>query len=385
MELPFALELGSARAGAGRFVVGGLETRHGATYALAALLEVTSGRGKTVELGRVFGDVEPPSFVPSGNGFVGLVADSDAAAITLRVVALEPPFDAASVRRGAEIHGVRRDAAEFTLETSGGEALAAWTRLEKGRAFVELGRIEPHKLTLKGAPFAAPPAQNGEPESPRLVARPGGYFLAWIARTAAERPKIVPRRNLELDAGAAPSLLDEGSTSIEVVPLDAAGAPLGAPRRVTPSGARVVAFELASTPEGGALLVYRDDREGPGLERANAEAVLVQPDGSVTSRSWDTGEGAGLPSLLVDAAAAKDKPWAWVAMPSERGLGLGAMRSDVLAGATLVSDPALGGAEALAVSGARVLLTRARASQRELSIVECHDGAPPPPRAVEDD
>jgi hypothetical protein len=379
VELPFAVELGLARAASGQFIVGGLESRHGASFAFAALVDAASGRGKSVELGRVFGEVEPPLFVPYGNGFIGVLADNDASAVVLRLVGLGPPFEASAVRRGAELRGVRRDAPEFSLEVSGKDALAAYSRLEKGQAFIELARVDPEKLTLKGDPFAAPAPLTGEPEAPHLVARPGGYFLAWIARAAAARSKIVPHRDLEPDAGASPSLVDEGPTSVEVASLDLAGAVVGAPRRVTPPSARVVAFEFAATPDGGALLVYRDDREAPGLERTNAEVVLVRPDGSTASRSWETGESAGLPSLLVDAAPAKERPWAWVAVPSERGLGLAKIPADPLALPALVSELPLAGAEALAAAGARLLISRSRASQRELSIVECHDGPPPPP------
>lgn len=374
IELPFAVELGEARFGAGHFAVGGIESRRGASFAFVAVLDAQSGVGKSVELGRVFGEVEPPAFAAYRDGIVGVVAGNDAGAGLLKVVAVGPPFSEATLRRGAEITGMRRDAAEFALSVSGDTALVAFTRLEKGEGRIALARIQPERLELTGPAFPAPAPLTGEAESPRLVARKGGYFLAWVARGAANRPKLVPARKLDTDAGVPVSLLDEGPTAIEIALLDANGTAVGSARRVTPEGAHVVAFELAPAPDGGALLVYRDDREGPGLDRPDAQAVWVRPDGSTALQSWDTGDAAGLPALLVDPEPAKGQPWGWVSIPSERELSL-----SPLSEATTLPEPARDehqrGAEALAVGQGRFLLSRAKNGQRELSLVECRGGA----------
>lgn len=381
VDLPFAVELGSARANASFFAIGGVESRRGASFAFAAVVPTSGAVGHRIDLGRVFGEVEPPALAPSRDGWIALVADNDAAALVLKIVGASPPFDAATLRHGGEITGVRRDAAEFAIETSADQALAAWTRLEKGRGSVELARIRTDTLALDGAPFAAPAALGGEPESPELARRPNGYYLAWIARGAATPPKHVPARRDEddVDAGAPPNLLDEGPTAIEVVPLDVRGNATAAPRRITPPSSRVVAFDMTPTPDGGLLVVYRDERDGPGLERDSAEAVLVHPDGTTTARSWQTGDSAGLPSLLADAAPGKDQAWAWVSVASERELGLAALASDPLGFTGLASDPHLAGTEALAASAGKLLLSRAHAGQRELSVVQCRGSVSPVP------
>jgi hypothetical protein len=379
VELPFAVELGVARSGSGYFAVGGIDSRRGASFAFVALVEADGGSGKTVELGRVFGEPEPPAFSALGEGFIGLVAGNDAGAGLLKIVSVAPPFTEATLRRGAEITGMRRDAAEFALEVSAGSVLAAWTRLEKGDGRIALGRIDPERLTLQGEPFPAPAPLAGEAESPRLITRPGGFFLAWVARTAAARPKLVPARKIDADAGAPANLLDEGPTGIEIAVLDGAGVAVGSARRVTPEGARVVAFDLAKAPDGGALVVYRDERDGPGLDRPDAQAVWIHPDGSHAARSWELGDSAGLPSLLADPAPAPDKPWAWVFVPSERELSLAPL-VDPLALPEILRDDRSRGAEALAQAGGRFLLARGKNGQRELSVVECQGSTNAAPR-----
>ncbi|MGC4086482.1 MAG: hypothetical protein QM756_01035 [Polyangiaceae bacterium] len=373
VEQPFAVELGSARAEHGQFAVAGLESQRGQNHAFVALLSADAQSHSRVELGRVFGDVEPPALVPHGNGWLALVADSDAGGVVLRLFAVESPFDDKSVRRGGEVSGVRRDACDFSFESSGGEGLVAFTKLEKGHGSIALARFDLEKLTLKGGAVAAPNAGSGEAESPRLVKRPNGYFLAWIVRGAAGPPKAALGRPSDYDAGLLDQgLVDEGPTAIEIVPLSATGAATATPQRVTPAGAHVLAFDITATPDGGALLVYRDDREGPGLERAGAEAVLVRPDGSTASRSWDLGETAGLPSLLADAAGPPKKPWAWLHAPSELDSRVAPLAESALEFAELRSAPELAGAELLAASSGRFLGVRTRGGQRALSVIECN-------------
>jgi hypothetical protein len=378
VELPFSVDLGTARASADRFGVGGIQTRAGASYAFIALVDAKGGSGQSLELGRVFGEVDPPAVVAFGDRWLAVVADHDASSVVLRLFALAPPFDAPSLRRGAEVGSARRDAAEFALEASDKGALLAFTKLEKGRGFIQLGNVDVEKLTLEGSPVTVQTSGEGEAESPRLARRAGGYFLAYIVRGAAPRPKVVPRKQ-ELDGGVE-NLLEEGPTAVEVVPLDTKGIAVGAPRRATPPGARVIAFDLAPAPDGGALLVYRDDRDGPGLDRSSAEAVQLRADGSLTTRTWEVGESAGLPALLVDATPPAARPWAWLFASSERVAGLAALTSDALGLGELMPEPRLSGAEVLAASGGRLLIGRARGGQRDLSVLECkvNPAAPKP-------
>ncbi len=365
VDMPFAVELGGARGAAGVFAVAGIQSERGESQAFVAWLDGGARRAQTVPLGRVFGDVEPPALLPFRSGWLALVSDNDARAGTLRLVGLSSPA-ATSIRRGAEIQGVRRDAMGFAFELSGTEGLVAHTALEKSRGVISLLRFDPEHLALKGKPQLAPLPADGDAELPRLVARPGGFYLAWIVRGAAAPATQLTAR----DAGVEPRLLEEGPTAIEVVPLDAAGVAQGMPKRITKPGARVLTFELVATPDGGALVLYRDERDGPGLERENAEAVLLRADGSSEEQSWELGDSAGLPALLTDDQPAGDAPAAWVAVPGEAfprmfplgtGLALGALKE----------EPRFATFEPLAISGGRWLNTRVRRGAREFVVLAC--------------
>lgn len=376
VELPFAVELGSARSDGQRFAVGGLESQRGQNQAFFAVTEADGRSGRRVSLGRVFGDVEPPAVAPYKGGFFALVADSDASSVVLRLIFISAPFDDQSVRRGGEVSGVRRDASDFSFATSGSEGLVAFTKLEKGRGSIALARFELEQLTLKGNVAPAPVTSAGEAESPRLVARPGGYYLAWIVRGAATPPKGTLGRPSEYDGGVAEQgLVDEGPTAIEIVPLDPSGSQSASPQRITPAGAHVLAFDIAPSPDGGALIVFRDDREGPGLARAGVEAILVRADGSTASRSWDLGETAGLPSLLTDGSP-EAKPWAWLYVPGEAESRVAALGTNPLELGELHAAPEFAGAELLAATSGRLLAARTRGGQRLLSVVSCDGKAP---------
>jgi hypothetical protein len=372
VELPFSVELGAARAENGRFGVGAIQSERGASHAFALLIGADGAAAQSVDLGRVFGDVEPPALAAAGDSWLVLSADSDASSIVLKLSALDPPFEAGSIRRGLEIPGVRRDAGEFALEVSGPEALIAFTKLTKGHGLIALARVDLKTLALKGSIVSAPAGSEGDAESPHLVRRAGGYFLAWIVRQPAAVPKATLGRPATYDAGVAEQgLVEEGPTSIEVVPLDGAGAPVGSPRRVTPANARVVAFDMVPTPDGGVLLLYRDDRDGPGLERATAEAVVLRADGTSASRTWELGETAGLPSLLWDATPPPKRGWGWLAVPNESELRLAGLGADPLALTEVRSEPHFVGAELLAALSGHLLVVRTRGGVREFSVLDC--------------
>jgi hypothetical protein len=282
------------------------------------------------------------------------------------------PFDLKSVRRGQEIVGVRRDAPGFALGVADSNALIVWTKLEKGKGRLGLARVDLGSLTLSEGPRTLP-VGDGEPESPRLVRRPGGYFLAWIARAPAQKPG--PGQSQIGDAGRSLGILEEGPSAIELVPLDASGREVMSIRRVTPPSAHVTAFDMVLAPGGAALLVYRDDRNAPGVDGPAVEAVLVRPDGSTASNTWELGESVGLPSVLADSAPRPKGPWAWVFVEGERDARVGALTGDPLLLGELVRDERLAGVELLAASKGRILQTRSRGTTRELGLLACDRAA----------
>ncbi|HYO98073.1 MAG TPA: hypothetical protein VER33_26395 [Polyangiaceae bacterium] len=368
IELPFSVELGAAHSAASGFALGGIESRAGANHAFVAWLDASRGLGKSVELGRIFGDVEPPVVTVQGDRWLVALADSDAAGGVLRVLSLAAPFTADSVVRGAEITGVRRDASGFALAASESGALLAWTLVEKGAPRLAVAGIEPATAKLRGAPRLLPVSPLGEPEAPRLVPRPGGYFLTYIVRGSAHEPRLqAPVQGVE-------TLMEEGPSAIEIVPLDAAGQPLSAARGLTPRDARVIAFDLASTPAGGVLLIYRNEPGGKGLDPPDLQVVLTRADGTVEQRTWEVGDSAGLPSILRDPAPPSHTAWGFISVPGEQGTRLSVLGEDPLAAPDFLQDQSFRTGELMGVLKGRLLLAHARGTQRDLGLLECTPG-----------
>jgi hypothetical protein len=267
---------------------------------------------------------------------------------------------------------MRRDAAGFALEVSGAEGLAAWAKLEKGRGQIALGRIDLERLALKGAPRALTTAA-GDADSPKLVRRAEGYFLGYVLHepSGGEGTKAPRPRSDDSDAGSGESLLEEGPSAIYVVPLDASGNPTAGARRITPPRSHVITFELLPTPDSGALVLYRDDPDGPGLDRPSVEVVSVRPDGSSVSRTWELGESAGLPSLLADPAPPAGGPWGFLAVALESETRVMPLAAEPLELGEFWHDPLLSGAELMAVGGGHWLRARVHGESRELDVIGC--------------
>ena len=373
-ELPYSVELGNARARGERFAVAGLENRRGATFAFAAFV-ARDGTGRSTELLRVFGDSEPPELAPVAEGWLVLAPSSDAGSATLRVMRVDPPFSERDVRRGEELSGVRRDVSGFAIESLGARALAAFGKLEKKQGRIALAVIDPDKLTALGPPrlLELPPGLEGE--SPKLAARPGGYYLGFIGRRAQPLHKPLAA-NTGGESNADEPVVDSGPTGLFLLPLDEQGVPQSAPRELTPEGAHVTAFELERWGESQALLVYRDDPEGPGRDRPTVEAALVSLDGSVARRTWELPDSSGLPSLFVDPAPEKGAPPGWMVVHGDSDTRLGPLAADPLTPPALIADPTLGNTEPAAVLGGRLLRARSRGTRVELDLVSCEPGRP---------
>jgi len=360
--MPFSVELGDARAAGDRFAVGGLESRSGTAHAIAAILDEDGG-GRTVELGRVFGDVDPPVLAPHRGRWLGAIAERDAAGVRLRLVRLDPPFAAADVRRGAEITGLLRHAPGFALESSEDGVLLAWTTQEKGAYALATAALDPAAIAPKQVHRRAFSA-DVEIESPRLAPRPGGYFLAYLVRQAtASTVPVSPEEGADI--------VGEGPTRVEILPIDAKGVAVSSPKRVTRAGARVLAFDLLPVGRGGALVVYRDDSGGPGLEQPNVETVLMNADGTTRSGTWNVGSGVGLPAVLVDRYATAEAPKGWIVVQGESEARAAPLPADPLAPLELAPEPAFAGAEAVALLGRRVLRARTRGTRVELEVLAC--------------
>lgn len=373
-EHPFSVELGDARASERTFAVPGIENRGGANFAVAAFVDVASGEGRVVEIGRVFGDVDAPVVAAHGDRWLLAVPNSDAGGVTLRLVLVSPPFGPGDVRRGPEVTSVRRDASGAALLVREERGLLVWNTLEKGQARLAAVGIDPNGPKLVGEPSLLAASALADAEGPRLALRPSGYYLAYLAH--AEVKERRPLRGDDSDAGSPENLVEGTMSFIEVVPLDVHGKAAGSALRVTPNATNVLSFDVAPLGDGSLLVFYREAQGGPGLDRPTVQVVRVRPDGTLDKSSWDVGESSGLPTLLVDAAPPAPDRWALLALLGDKRTALATIAPDTLALGELREDPEIGASEPLAVRGGRFLSALSRGTRRELSLFECGNALP---------
>lgn len=357
--LPFGVDMGAAVPTTYGFAAAGLR---GAGQAFVALLgERASHR---LDLGELHGDAETPALTAAGERVVVALRSSDAAGFTIKLAQVVGPEG--SVEWGHELSKLGKDVTGLSVALSGDHGLLAYQGLEKGSSRVYLGSFA--TAHFKDA-FETKALEAKDVENPRLVARPGGYWLAW-ARTLPE-PKKVP--NVGIDAGAPQDpeerdLLEVGLRAIEVAMLDERGNRQGSALRIGEPRRQLLLFDVAQAASGSLLVAMRSDSAAPGAEGGALLLSEVGPDGSVHEERLDDDEiGAGAPVLLVDANATLQEPWLSVSSPSD-ATRLGRARGQRT---VLEADPMLGRAEVIAVSSGRFLTQRGRGRGVELATFEC--------------
>lgn len=367
-DLPYSVELGDAHAGEEGFLVSAIENRGGANVAVVAHVDATTGAGRVVSLGRIYGDVGAPVVARHGDRWIFAVLNSDASAVTLRLVSLGAPYGESALKRGAEVTSVSREAPAVALAFGKDGGLLVWNTLEKGASRLALAEVDPSGPSLRGEPRVLSLGATEDVESPRLQRRPSGYYLGYLVRAPSKVHK--PMGADDAKEGAPEDLIEDGRNALEVVPLDAHGAAVASPIRLSTASNHVAAFDLAPLPDGGVLVVYRDAR-GPGLDRPSVQAVHVRPDGSSETRAWEVGDSAGIPTLLFDANPLGREQWGWVALPAEGRTLLGAIGKGGLSLGELREEASLKHAEPLAVQRGRLLAAVARGTRRELVVFDC--------------
>jgi hypothetical protein len=373
--LPFATHVDSAVALETEFAVGGLSTEHAKTEAFVAFVPLDGGPGRRVGLGAVHGDVDPP--IVTGNGRRVLVAtsDMDAGGGMLRVAAIAHGAD--EPHGEFSLTGVEHDAGAAFAE---GEenALLVWGARDKRGVVLKTLAIDPEKL---GAAATAGQELKGtaDAESPALVARPGGYWLSWVAEQApgdggagADAGTHVDAKS-RADAGASEDverLMDVGPRVLMTLMLDGAGKATGSARQVSAPRSHVIGFSAALLPDGALSLTWREDDATPGVEGGPPLLARVGLDGAISrSKVEDEELSAGAPSLLSDPKPGGD---VWVALESaSEGTRVGVLSPTGLKLDSLLGDRLLRGADLLAAGDKKLFVAKSRGRAVELSVLEC--------------
>ena len=299
--------VGEAVVSSDALLVGVVRREGNKRFASIVRASLDLGSITVVDVGPSLGDDPPPA--PRLRGTGAMVTS----------FARKPADGGAAGTRSLDVARIEKNVlvAEGSIVQQADESLAydvAWPEGEKGAGLVAWDEDAPPevaqalgdrgviKVQLLGAgtkPRIASPT-NADAEAPRLLARPGGFWLAWLARRAEAAE----------DAGAngAPEGPGERRSYrwVELVSLDAKGEPTSAVRRVSPEKGRAASFELARFGGGtdGQLVVLVQD-EAAHAEGAGERIVRYAIDGEKTDSAdlLDGGVGHALADLLPPSGA----------------------------------------------------------------------------------
>jgi hypothetical protein len=312
------LEIGDAVAGKGGLAVAVIHRSSSGRVAAVATLPGDAASMKVRDLGATLGDAPPPRVAWRGADLLalsyGVSKRPEVRELTLYTVPV-----AGDVQSTGSIAEARDDSLAFDLTST----LVVWDEARGGNkaGAPPRGVIRVAEIGLDGRPGAprdASPAES-DAEMPRIGANAvGGALVFWIAR----RPEIAEAS----DASAAPSeVTGEAPTYswLEVISLDAHGAPVGAARRLTSLSGHVSTYDIEPLPKTGIpraemLVAVRDDGEaidgsGGALLRLRVRVDGQDPPVAFPVAFPTDGLGRGGPAF-VDGTP----PWlTWVAAREE--------------------------------------------------------------------
>jgi hypothetical protein len=404
-ELPFSTTLGNAIALNDRYWVTAVDYRSRESHAVIAKIESSVDRGTTIDLGRVFGDAEPPRITVYGANALFVVPDSDAGGRTLKVGRLTPSPEKDRIEWIDSVLQGIDDSPVFSIATNQVTAVIAWDELDstnrrgivRFRAVVSstpstqvastaqksrLNTPSPSKrLKTTSVPKSELNVQSTDididAEAPQLIPRASGFWLGYLVNEHRNQPErsaanaSSSKRSSDEKNEERP-VVELGKRGIQLLALDSSAKALGQPIVVTAPGAHVVAFEIKGTVDGGALVAYRDATSSPGVEEDLVELAEVHPDGTIARiRLEDERVGVGAPSLWASSKT-KDEERVWLMVAGKTGemqvmshrMGEGRLSPPM-------TDPLLLGAEPLLRDGATLLVSRAKGRAVEFERLEC--------------
>lgn len=361
---PFGVELGRGAAYSGGFAVGVLHEGEGGMVASVAKIDA-GGHGELVRLARSRGDVEAPVVVGHGPALIAGMLEPNAGGRALKILRIKGK----ELTWGPEIPQGRDESMAFDLAVGDSRGVAVWDDVGgvDKRSRVVLATFDPTTISGAAARPISPPAVDAD--SPRVIARPGGFWLAYLAHGDPSAAGRTPKDETgEEDRGEVIA-----STWLELMPLDAQGDAVSLPQRATPKEGHILAFDILPGGDGAALVAYRDDDAPSGSAGGSVGMVTVQLGGIGPPRVVaEDGVGVGVPSLLAG----------WVAISSLTGpKRLGPIDGAGAPTGPLDPEPAIGLGEPLIAADGRLLVATPAGKAIRLSLLACdaatgHDGGP---------
>jgi hypothetical protein len=318
--------------------------------------------GKLVRLARTRGDLDPPRVAGFGASVLVALLEPNAAGRAIKIAKVTGE----DVTWGAEFSEGRDESMALDLAPSGPRAVVVWDDVARGedRSRIMLASFDPATLrSVTAARPVTPPKLDAE--APRIIPRPGGYWLAYAAVGEAPKQKKPPKDDEESTPGGeaiAPRW-------VEIVPLDESGAAVSAARAVTPKEGYMLAFDLELGRDGIAMIAWRDDDTPSGSSGGRVSAVVANMGDIGEARVLaEEGVGAGVPELLPG----------WLAMSSLTGATrLAPMTDQAQMQGSLAPEPSLGNGEPLAATNEAMLVARPAGRALKLTVARCsQDNAP---------
>jgi hypothetical protein len=346
--MPFAAEVGDGVAWQGGFAVGAIHESETSLAMSVVTLDADGHNAKIIPLGIAHGDVEPPRLFATGATLAAGILEPAANGRTLRLAKITN----GEVAWGATLHEQGGESQAFDIALGEKKGIVVWDEDGPASSIVQVSTFDASTLA-NATPPRTISRQTADAESPRLITRAaGGYWLAYVARSAAP---------FSLDASF---VADEiGFRWVEVVALDANGSPTGVARAATPKDGHVMVFDLAPAPDGGALVVYRNDDTPTGAAGGEVMRVLVHP-ASIDAPSVLVRDevGAGVPNVLPGWIAVLD------AADVTRLAPLGPLGEIA---APLNPEPDIGSGEPIAGNSNNLLVARPSGRAVTLVVLRC--------------
>ncbi len=172
--------------------------------------------------------------------------------------------------------------------------LVAWDE-DSDKVVRGLVKVAPFEGAKLGEGIVASPYET-DADSPKLARRPGGYWLAWLAR----EPVAEGDAGVEDKQGAYLETPGEGRSHqwIEIVPTDDLGRAAGKVRRLTSSLGHVASFELVPRGAEVDVLVHDGALRGDGLGTRVFRIRMRDGKAGPPEELVGAGVGASSPTLL---------------------------------------------------------------------------------------
>lgn len=363
---PFAVIFGRAVATEKGYMMGALRDGEGGTLLTVVTLGADGSNGKTVKLARSRGDLEPPVVTPDGDAVLAAMLEPNASGLALKIARVRGD----KVEWGAELDQGRDDSLALDLATSGERGAVVWDEVKDDQSRVMVATFRLSTIGTATAARAVSPEKT-DADSPRLVGRKGGYYLAYLVRGSEIKRPAQAEDDLGTPAGkdkkADKDEIDESkgervvSSFIEVVPLDENGSPTGSPLRVTPEAGRVAGYDIVATADG-AIVAWRNEESPTGAGGGQVKLARIGASGAVDGLSLEEGAGDGVPVLMNG----------WLSIPTLRGADmLARIDGDGKSAEPVEPEPSIGRGEPLASFGDRVLLGEPEGKAMRLRVVTC--------------